>query len=86
MGDALDNAKKFVQDYLSQSNKMFENKAEGFGPYIAYIGENPDSKRFLVSTEESIDRAGGTYAISRSIQNGSRRSRIFGIKVYIDCR
>jgi hypothetical protein len=64
-GDALDNAKKFVQDYLSNDNHMFENQAKGFGPYIAYMGENPGSKRFLVSTEESIDRVSGTYGISR---------------------
>ena len=63
--NALENAKKFVFDYLSDDNRMFKAEGEDFQPYIIYKEKNVDGKRYLVSDEEKIDRVAGSYGVVR---------------------
>ena len=64
--NALDNAKKFVKDYLSAKNHMFnDTESPDFLPTIAYHGINTAGKRFLVKDEENINRGDGSYGVTR---------------------
>ncbi len=63
--NALENAKNFVFDYLSEDNKIFKATSEDFQPYIIYKDKNYEGKRYLISDEEKIDRVAGSYGIVR---------------------
>ena len=63
--NALENAKNFVFDYLSEDNKIFKAESGDFQPYIIYKDKNYEGKRYLVSDEEKIDRVVGSYGIVR---------------------
>lgn len=63
--NALENAKKFVSDYLSDQNRMFKAEAEDFQPYIISFNEDYNGKRYLVSDEEKIDRVSASYGVIR---------------------
>ena len=64
--DTLENAKLFVNLYLSDKNFMFENESEGFGPFIAFSERNSEGARYILSDEETIDRKKGFYGIKRT--------------------
>lgn len=64
--DALENAKFFVNDYLSDKNFMMENDSKTFGPFIAFNAINSEGTRYVLSDEETIDRKKGSYGIKRT--------------------
>jgi len=63
--NALENAKAFVQSYLTAREGLNNTESPGFSPTIAYHDINTAGKRFLVKDTENIDRKLGSYGVTR---------------------